>query len=823
MYKNIYWIEQWLLDLKRRVKFVLNCSLFGFLVVLFNLFFLNDMPGLAPSSRVNTIAKLNLLFHLNPEVLAGKDQSKDQPMIMILGITHNKDEMYLFQQIQNMIELGNLGSAVQFAYEGFAGNFSEQCQFGIEDPLFRSYMLSVLGIFYLGDTKHTASARALLVYETKKEWMLPYWENLSESEYLTQKSSKLYQEIGKESFVFDGHPWANILGQKPVYIDPKFSLLGLHEEWLDLYRAWIQFLTKEINDYGLVSIDEDKIKAYLDNPYDPWDSLQDNYILTEIIRNARERFMMENIAKRLNTSENPIKLMYVIVGKSHLPGMKKICKQEKYFDRVKFINFHDMVGKKQLEGAIKRILEPAVSLIRENCLEKYVDFLCVLLQVSQHEQENLLTMFLSPKQNIFQKRLPRVMKDDFGELSMLVKPKDKQVEASIKEDNIADWLCLLNNSSYGTGFYQAIQRIVSLNALPPDFMLKHFVLGDILLRNLIFMLRDYVEKQLNGKEVQESLLKDVCESFLLFYRKYVAIFDPMLSLNSYTFYNTMLRCEQMVKANGKTKHEVLNGVSRSLAILMYVAWRNIQEDLDQMTNTGVQEELRELFTEINLESRLRVLDTVRRDLRDILCVRSQWTKEPWDSLVIFSNSSAHLEEFLHAFEGFVGREKSDSLFNEVVRENFRRLLEYFHKTKNSAGIRRLFYFLYKDNLLKDRDLYHFVSRQAFIPQFFNVSDWFNGSPYVMNGSLDVMRSLGLHAFWSDGDFQQAIKAGRKDSRSLEDMLVFLSRLALRFKYTSADNIPSKKVMMDALQDDLGVHGDLTIVVNEADSELSLAS
>ena len=487
-----------------------------------------------------------------------------------------------------------------------------------------------------------------------------------------------------------------------------------------------------------------------------------------------------------------------------------------------------MVEKKQLEGAIKCILDPAVSLIRENCLEKYVDFLCVSLLVSQHEQENLLTMFLSPKQNIFQKRLPRVMKDDLGELSMLVKPKDKQIEASIKKDNIADWLCLLNNSSYGTGFYQAIQRIVSLNALPPDFMLKHFVLGDILLRNLIFMLRDYVEKQLNGKEVQESLLKDVCESFLLFYRKYVAIFDPMLSLNSYIFYNTMLRCEQMVKANGKTKHEVLNGVSRSLAILMHVTWRNIQEDLDQMTNTGGEEDLRELFIEINVESRLRKAiekDDLRRSLRDILCVRSQWIKEPWDSLVIFSNSSAHLEEFLHAFEGFVGREKSDSLFNEVVRENFRRLLEYFHKTKNSAGIRRLFYFLYKDNLLKDRELYHFVSRQAFIPQFFNVSDWFNGSPYVMNGSLDVMSSLGLQAFESDLDFKQAIKKGKKDIHSFEDMLVFLSRLALRFKYASksfpVDDVDD--VLAKRFKDDLGVHSDFTHVVNEADSKLAVAS
>ena len=819
MYKNIYWIEQWFLDLKRRVKFVLNCSLFGFLVVLFNLVFLNDMPGLAPSSRVNTIAKLNLLFHLNPEIRA----KQYPPMLMIIGTKHDENEIYLDKQIQNMIALADLGLAFQLCYEGFNGNFSDKSIVGIEDPLFRSYMLSVLGIFHLGDTKHTASARALLVYETKKEWMLSYWKNLSESEYLTQKSSKLYQEIGKELFVFDGHPWANILGQNPVYIDPKFSLLGLHEEWLDLYRAWIQFLTKEINDYGLVSIDEDKMEVYLDNPYDPYDPSQDDYIRTKIIFHAREQFMMQNISKRLSESTNPIKLMYVIVGSDHFSGMKNILKKEKYFDRVEFIDFPDMVGEKQLEGAIKRILDPAVSLIRENLLNKYVDCFCVLLQVSQHEQENLLIMILSSKQNIFQKRLPRVMKGDFGEISMIVKPKDKQMEASIKEDNIADWLSLLSHSVQYEEFCQAIQRIVSLNALPPDFMLKHFVLGDILLKNLLFVLKYYVKKQLNSRTLQELLLKDVCESFVLFYRKYKAIFDPMLSLNSYTFYNTLLLCEQIVKSkdDGKKKHKGLKDVSRRLYMLLHVSWRDIQEDLDQMINTGGQEDLRELFIGINVESRLclfAIEDDVRRDLRDMLYFRNQWIKDTRSSLVPFSASVANLDALLEAFEGFVGRLKDDFLLNEVVRENFSRLLEYFHKTKNGAGPRRLFYFLYKDNLLKDRELYHFVIRQAFIPQFFKVSDWFEGD-------LDVMSGLDLQAFESDLDFKQAIEKDRKNIHSFEDMLVFLSRLALRFKYASksfpvddVDDVPAKR-----FKGDLGVHSDFTHVVNEADSKLALAS
>ena len=331
MYKNIYWIEQWFLDLKRRVNFVLSCSLFGFLVVLFSLVFLNDMQGLAPSSRVDAIAQLKLLFHLNPEILA----EQAPPKVMVIGTRHNDHEFYLKQKIEEMIQLGNLGSAVQFGFEGFVGNFSEQCSFGIENRLLKSYVMSILGMLKLRFVEHMESARAILVYESRQKWMLPYWEKFLNFEYLTHTSSQLYQKVSDNCVVISGHPWGNILGTYSVDIDPSFSELGSDKEWLDLYRAWIQFLTKEINTSRLEDMDEDKIKAYLDNPYDPWDSLQDNYILTEIIRNARERFMMENIAKRLNTSENPIKLMYVIVGKSHLPGMKKICKQEKYFDRVK--------------------------------------------------------------------------------------------------------------------------------------------------------------------------------------------------------------------------------------------------------------------------------------------------------------------------------------------------------------------------------------------------------------------------------------------------------------------------------------------------------
>ena len=810
------------LHLKRRVNFVLSCSLFIFLAILFNLVFLNDMQGLAPSSSMNAIAKLKLLFHLNPAICAGKDQSKDQPMVMILGTRHNKAEIYLETQIQNMIALGNLGSAFQLGDEGATNNSSTEWLFGLDEPLLRSYVLSIQGISNLMIREYRASARALLVYESRQEWMLPYWEKLSKSKYLTHKSRQLYQEVSEESLVPSRHPWENILGQKPVYIDPRLRELGSDDEWLDLYRAWIKLLTKAINATELVLIDEVKIQDYLDNPRDPNDPSQDAYIRNQIIVNARDRLMTEHIIKRLRSRKSPIKLMYVLVGRAHLPGMENIFKKEGYFDRVKFISLLDGLSKDQLRDATKRILDTAVPLIRENCLEQYVDVLSGNF-LSQNEQEKLMEMLLIPKQDIFPKKLLGATKEDFGEISMIVKPKDKQREASIEEDNIADWLYLLGNTFYCEEFYQSIQRIVSLNALPPDFILKHFVLGDILLRNLIMVMKRYVKEQLNGKGVEELLLKDVCESFLLFYRKYKAIFDPMLSLNSYTFYNTMLLCEQVVKSEDdwKSKHDRLNDVLRKLDMFLDVSWRDIQKDLDQVMNIGGQEELRELFIEIDIESRLRLFgfkDDVQIDLRNILCSRDQWIKGTRLASLIFSMSASSLDEPLKCFEVFVGRLKNHLLFDQVVRENFSRLLENFYKTKNGAGIRRLFYFLYKDELSKDRKLYHFVIHQAFISNFFNVSDWFN-----VDDGLDVMRKLGLSAFWADPHFQEIIEEGKQNIHNFEDMLVFLSRLALRFKYDSelspVDSVLEKEIPKYASD----VHGDLTSVVDETDSELSLAS
>ena len=797
--------------------------------------FLDSLQGLAPPSDLKSIAKLKPFFQLNTE-----EPAKQEALLLrIIGTTHNSDEEYLEEQIIELFRYVSDGT-IQLGEEGCSSSFSTKNEFAIEHPFIKSYVTLLVGFYYLGKTENKADVRALLVYEARTKWISPYWKDLSKEKDVMKKCSKLYKTVNEKEWICDGHPWQNIIGQGDVRIDSLFAKLGSNKKWHALYRKLIQLLTRTINDSRLIVIDKDKIKSYLNNPYNPFANGKDNYIKTKLLSSARERFMVENITKQINAGGNSIKFMFVIVGDAHLPGMKVRLKETRYFDRVDFVNFFSrVVTKKDLEEATKSILDPAVLLIRETYLDQYVKSLLQSeAKISCLDKEELLKMGLM-LEDIFQPKLLMAMKDDLWRTNALVETEDKKRKAKMEEDNVVDWLNLLNllNSYHEIyKFYDSLKRIVASDVPLPDFMLKHRVLGDILLRNLIFVVKSCVKaERANCRKHSVDVLKVTCKYFALFYRKYNAIFDPMFNLKSQIFYYTMLVCEEIVTSeeSWEIRCKELSYVLKPLDILFSVAWSDMQESLERAIKAGEQDSLTKIFTDIALAKKFitqtrgafdfsydtsdEQKELSNRVLFDRLCFKEKWFVERGEMPrnKPFFTFGANAEDLVEAFGDMFGREEASELrFNEVVRENFGRLLTHFEETKNGDGIQRLFYFLYQDRWLKDQGLRRFVNRQAFSSGYFEASDWFD---------IDVIDRLGLESLRNDPGFEKTIDTGNRNIHNFEDMLVFLSRLAFRFKYGSNSSQVNDALEEESMRAGSDVKGDLMGLVNQSQSELASAA
>ena len=399
----MYEMKQWLLGLKHRTNLIRVYLMILIIPILFNLIiFLASLQGLAPPSDMKSIAKLKPFFQLNTEEPA----KQEPPLLRIIGTRHNKDQIYLQNQMDELLLGWDLNTAIQAGYEGFDFKLFPKSGFEIENSFIKSYVVLLLGFYYLGTTEYRADARALLVYEAGKKWISPYWQELSKEKDVMKKCSKLYKTVNEKEWICEGNPWHNIGGKAPVRIDSSFSTLGSDKEWRALYRELIRLLTKKINASKLIFIDNNKIEDYLNNPYYLYFYCKDDYIKTQLICIARERFMVENITKQINAGGNSIKFMFVVVGAGHLPGMKVRLKQVSYCDRVDFVNVPDQLRNKDLEELSKSVLDPAVLLIRETYLDQYVKSLLQSeAKISCLDKEELLTMGLMSEEGIFQQKL----------------------------------------------------------------------------------------------------------------------------------------------------------------------------------------------------------------------------------------------------------------------------------------------------------------------------------------------------------------------------------------------------------------------------------
>ena len=421
----------------------------------------------------------------------------------------------------------------------------------------------------------------------------------------------------------------------------------------------------------------------------------------------------------------------------------------------------------------------------------------------------------------------------------LVETEDKKRKTKMEEDNVVDWLNVLNllNGYYEVDkFCDSLKRIIASDVPLPDFMLKHRVLGDILLRNLIFVMKECVKAEREShRKYSEDLIKDACKHFVLFYRKYNAIFDSMFNLKSQIFYYTMLVYEEIVTSeeSWEIRCKELSYVLKPLDILFSVAWSDMQESLERVIKAGEQDSLTKIFTDIALakkflsKTRIRFVflnntNEAQKELRNIvffdrLCFKEKWFVERGEMPrnKPFFTFGANAEDLVEAFGDMFGREEANDLrFNEVVRENFGRLLTHFEETKNSDGIQRLFYFLYQDRLLKDQELRHFVNLQAFSSGYFEASDWFD---------INVIDRLGLESLRNDPGFEKTIDTGIRNIHNFEDMLVFLSRLAFRFKYDSNSSQVNDALEEESMRAGSDVSGDLMGLVNQSQSELASAA
>ena len=415
------------------------------------------------------------------------------------------------------------------------------------------------------------------------------------------------------------------------------------------------------------------------------------------------------------------------------------------------------------------------------------------------------------------KKLLATIQGSFRATNMAIKLKDRKARIRIEKDKAEDWLYLFSNSFNAEKFCKSISRIVALEEFPPSFVLKHSILGKILFRNLVLAMIHHIQGNIYDLGCTGDF-EDICSNFILFYNRYNYIFDPLFDLNSQIFYYTLLVCFDSVKdrkGDSDTKRRILQYAFGWFGFFLNYIWDNIKENLEQLENTVDKEDLKKIFTEIALQEKFTNYKdkNISINVQKILSFKTQLCFGGRDAERnrSFFTPGANLKDLLKSFGDIVGREEaSEVLSNEVVRDNFIYLLEHFKETKNSDGLRRVFYFLYKSELQNNRELYYLLTHQSFQNKFFGVFDC----------NIDFLDTLGLFFLFSDKNFINKVILVADDIEGIEDMFFFLSDLALRFKYDQKEEERKRLWSTVSVQDDESTTKFCKISDNEEDRDFA---